>query len=183
MNTDPLEVRRWILLHGIRRSIRYHDRRVLHYDMLHSCGRTLSLLFGAAAFASCATNLFPHATPIFALCVAFVSALELGFGFSIKARKHDDLKKRFAVLECRAEKIGEENITEDILRDIKVERLAIEADEPPVLHVLNIICHNEISHAEGRDDDLYTLPIWQRLLSGFVDIGEPRHKAHQAPAT
>ena len=46
-------------------------------------------------------------------------------------------------------------------------------DEPPVLLVLNVLCHNELLRAEGQDKKYSArVSFFQRLLAPFVDINE-----------
>jgi hypothetical protein len=55
--------------------------------------------------------------------------------------------------------------------------LAIEADEPPILRVLDAICHNELLRAMGYPKEREAQIAWyQRLLASFVDIRE--HAIH-----
>lgn len=113
---EPLADRRWGLLRAVRRSVRYHDRRIRYYDRMHAGGRFLTLLCGTAAFATCAKQAAEWISPAFALSVAGVSALELAFGFAAKARAHADLKRRFVALESAVQTIGLDGIDEAKLR-------------------------------------------------------------------
>jgi hypothetical protein len=52
----------------------------------------------------------------------------------------------------------------DRLPGIAAERLFIEADEPPILHILDVLCHNELMSAYGCEwDELIYVPWYQRL--------------------
>ena len=76
--------------------------------------------------------------------------------------------------------IGLDGIDEAKLRSFVACRLTIEADEPPVLRALDVLCHNEMCRADGRLDDIYDLPWWQRIAANVFDLGEPRARRHAA---
>ena len=61
--------------------------------------------------------------------------------------------------------------TDEDLAKITDERLAIEAGEPPVLHVLNAICYNEMVRTMGYGDKVKISTV-QRLLAQFFDWRE-----------
>jgi hypothetical protein len=53
------------------------------------------------------------------------------------------------------------------------ERLDIEADEPPVPHVLNAICHNDLARAMGYGPEHQArIACYQRWLAQFVGVGQ-----------
>jgi hypothetical protein len=63
--------------------------------------------------------------------------------------------------------------TEELLLEIAAARLTIEADEPPVLHVLNTICHNEMARAIGLGEKHYVkIGAFQSLVSQLFDFRE-----------
>ena len=86
-----------------------------------------------------------------------------------KERLHTNLSQRFIGLE--QDITLTKDPTEEDLHVWGAWRLYIEADEPPVLRVLDILCHNELVLAMGYPrSELYVVPWWKRLLAPFVSI-------------
>lgn len=66
-----------------------------------------------------------------------------------------------------------EMITDKNLKQFKAERLNIESDEPPVLKVLDSICHNELMRAMGFPEERFLkIGFLQRSLSQLFDFME-----------
>lgn len=79
--------------------------------------------------------------------ITFLSAADLVLGFADRAREHGELRRRFITIEaCMVD-----SANEDTLRKCQRDRLAIESDEPPKMHALDILCHNELLIADGYD--------------------------------
>lgn len=159
------------LLFGVRRSIRYHNRRRAFYDRVHKVSTFLSALSGTATLASVLAKAGPGWTLSFAAAVAIFSVLDLVVGTAQAARNHNDLAKRFFDLEKAI--VTSIDSTEKAFLEFTGRRLDIEADEPPPLKVLDSICHNELLRAMGYEESRFVKIKWyQRLLSQFIDIHE-----------
>lgn len=157
------------LLFGVRRSIRYHNHRRRHFDFINKFTTIIAALSGSATVISVLSKLGQNCTITFAVIVAVMSAVDLVLGTAQKAREHNDLAKRFFDLEKAIITIKE--ITEEDLSRLTTQRLDIEADEPPVLQVLDCICHNELLRAMGYDQSKHVKIKWyQRLFRNFIDI-------------
>lgn len=158
------------LLFGVRRSVRYHNRRRRFFERYHTITTALSVLAGAATVVMVLQELGPLAPSITAALVTVLATFDLVVGTTAKAREHAEFARRFIELE-------KEMLTsapdEQRLKEFTAERLDIEADEPPPLHVLNVICHNELVRALGYGQEhLVPLKWYQRLLAHFFDIRE-----------
>ena len=174
---EPVEEDFYQLLFGVRRSIRYHNRRRLFFDRLNKISKFLAAVSGTATFASVLAEAGPAWTLSFAALVAAFSAVDLVINTSEAARLHSELARQYFELEREMIKC-ESPIREDIV-EFKSRRLEIEANEPPVLKVLDAICHNELLRALGHDDSLYVGIKWyQRIFAHFFDICE--HKLQTA---
>lgn len=155
------------LLFDIRRSVRYHNRRRAFFDRVNFTASMVSLVFGSATIGSLLGKIDPWVGVACAILVSVVSAFNLVMGSSRMARVHHDLARKFIHLEKRLVK----PVDDGVLAEITQERLTIEEDEPPVLCVLDSICHNEQARAEGCDKDEYVGVAWyQRLVADFVDL-------------
>lgn len=156
------------LLFGVRRSVRYHNRRRSFFDRLHTIASAMNVIFGSAAVALVVGKLH-EAAVISAAIVAALSAIDLVVGFSTKARLHNDLSKRFIRLEQRLLACRKPSRAE--LQDLNAARLEIEMDEPPALRVLDSICHNELVRAMGAEEENFKkIGLVQRLFAQFFDL-------------
>ena len=159
------------LLFGVRRSVRYHDRRVAFYDWGHRLVLFIALIAGSASMAAFTAEMasgWPHWVKLLpGALVSLAAALDLVFQFPHKARVHALLKQRFIVLEARMHR-GQ---AEDKLIEWTVTRLQIESDEPPVLRVQDTLCHNELLRAMGYPKTEFKQVTWlQRICSPFFDL-------------
>ena len=163
------------LLFGVRRSIRYHNRRTRFFDRLHTVSTFISALAGTATVASALGQAGREWIISAALLVTVFSVLDLVVGSARLARLHSDLARRFFELE-KAINVVPIPTEEDLIR-LTNERLDIEKDEPPPLKNLDSICHNELLRAMGYDPSEEVQIEWyQRLFANFLDIRE--HTVH-----
>lgn len=151
MRIDDISDEMWKLLFGVQRSARYHDRRCRFYDQAHTLTAGLSLLLGSASVASLAqgSDELRLAAMIGSGLVAVLSSFDLVIGYARKAREHAGLKRRFIALEAAMTKAPDD----ELLATYKAQRLKIEADEPPKMHALDILCHVELARSYGLDDE------------------------------
>jgi hypothetical protein len=137
-NTDALHF-------GIQRSVRYHDRRVAHFDILHKITNVLTILLSGVVILELTGVESPLWVKISAAIAAIFGAFDLVVGFSHRANQHRDLKRRFCVLEIRMIQSKSREEVEAVL----CERLQIEAEEPPIFRALDAKCHNEMLISKG----------------------------------
>lgn len=162
---------RWnAILFGIRRSSRYHQRRRGFFDRLDRFSNITSVVFGSTAFVGVLQGPDTKALALWASAgLAVLGAVNLVFGSAVRARDHSDFMRRYVELEQRMLQPP----SEELLRSIKADRLSIEANEPPVLHVLNCICHNDQLRAEdGHPEEYVIIGPLQRFFSPLFDFCE-----------
>lgn len=175
MPTATLQDRFHDLLFGVRRSIRYHNRRRTYYDRFHKFNMIVGVVGGSAVIAALLGE-FGDIWPLaFSALIAVSAATDLVINSSQMARFHHDLSRKY--FEIEKEMVSYHKPTEEAVVEWTERRLSIEADEPPVLHVLNTICHNELCRALGYGQQV-KLGRLQRLFSSFFDLGE--HKLNQS---
>ena len=163
------------LLFGVRRSIRYHNRRTRFFDRLHTVSTFISALAGTATVASALGEVGRIWIISAALVVTVFSVLDLVVGSARLARLHSDLARRYFELEKAMNEVALPT-EQDMIR-LTNERLDIEKDEPPPLKNLDSICHNELLRAMGYDRSKEVKIEWyQRLFANFLDIRE--HTVH-----
>lgn len=155
--TKPRVVDRYSsLLWGVRRSVRYHDRRHGFFEHFHAIVIFFAVVGGSATFAAFGTAI-GESMPIElrllpAALVTVLSAADLVVGSMRKAWLHADLKRRFIEIERDLLRAGAD-LPDSVLVELETRRLDIETDEPPVLKVLDTICYNELLRAEGYSQE------------------------------
>ena len=165
-----LPIRCHELLFGVRRSIRYHTRRRRFFERWNTVTNALAVIFGSTTVGGVVKGLDALAIASGAV-VTFFSAVNLVVGTVRMARLHEDLAEKFVDLEKDLTVAGEYD--EQAYRQFCANRLEIERDEPPVLRVLDSICHNELVRAMGYDRSHCVQIAWyQRALAQFMDVRE-----------
>lgn len=165
---QQLENEKHDLLFAVRRSVRYHYRRSCFFDGWNRFTIVISIILGSAAVASflngnTITSIYPALLSFWSAFIAIISTR--------MARLHTDLARRFIALTVEIIRIKE--LTEDDIIELRVKRLEIEADEPPIKRILDIICHNELCQAEGYPESkLYHVPFYKRFLANFLSSGD-----------
>ncbi len=61
-----------------------------------------------------------------------------------------------------------------LVKTATLERLEIEADEPPIKRVLDTLCHNELARAIGEPSQEKPVRFLQRLFANFFDFRADR---------
>ncbi|APC18565.1 hypothetical protein BLL42_23680 [Pseudomonas frederiksbergensis] len=157
------------MLFGIRRSIRYHQRRRAFFDRLDQFSNMLSVIFGSAAIYGILEKNALGIALLASATVTILASINLVIGSAQRARAHADFMRRYVELE----KLMLQPQSEECLLGVTQSRLSIEAEEPPVLHVLNCICHNETMRAMGyKKEQLVKVGWFQRLVSQLFDFRE-----------
>jgi hypothetical protein len=99
--------------------------------------------------------------------VTVVSSINLVVGSAQRGRDHTDFMRKYVELEKRM--LG--SPSEELLLEVAAARLTIEAEEPPVLHVLNSICHNDMVRAMGYAKKHYLqIGAFQAFVSQLFDF-------------
>lgn len=165
--TEHLDDRTYALLFGIRRSVRYHDRRRRFYEVWNAVTVASAVVGGSAAAGALVGQAAVGWLPaVLAAAVAALSAVDLAVGTARSADRHGDLARQFIALEQRfahARNLGDAE-HEDILR----ERLRIEASEPPVLQLLDAMCHYELLQALGDERTPPEVPWLRRKFANWL---------------
>lgn len=161
------------LLFDVRRSVRYHVRRRMFFDRINLAASAASVIFGSAAMAAMLGGLGQEWVMAAAGMVTILSAINLVVGSSRMARLHADLARKFIELEKQIISAGDAAVGSILV--FKTARLDIEAEEPPVLRVLDTLCHNELMCAMGYPASQQVNVSWyQRLFAQLVDISDHR---------
>ena len=92
-----------------------------------------------------------------------------------------DLARDFTALERDMVRAGEQ-IDPEELNEFTARRLEIEMREPPLLKVLNIVCHNEEIIARGLSVSTVPVTLLKRGMAAFLDLNVHRLLAQEHAA-
>ena len=157
------------LMFGVMRSSRYHIKRRQHFELVQKIFKfiTLFAVFGIILSVTI-ENVGPSGCLFFSSIFIFCSLIDLSLNVSEKIRLHSVLTRRFITLENDLTK-SINHLDENMLSSLKVNRLDIEAEEPPKKSILDIICHNELARARGYDEkEQVELYWWQRWFCHYL---------------
>lgn len=148
---------------SIHKSLRYLTKRKGFFDSLHHLSVVTTMISSTIVFATLFAN-YQTASKWIMFLIILISTIDISVGFSKKVDLYDNLQRRFTSLLID---ITVKSHTEDNLKKWEIERLLIEQDEPPVLKVLDLICHNEQAIAQGDNDNIYKVSRLQSFLRHF----------------
>ena len=152
----------------IMRSIRYHERRERFFKIWHTIVMSAVVLAGAYGIVMLGFKIdLPTWIKLAPMVILSVfSAIDVVVGFATKAALYNELKRRFIKIQIKMIDMrdNQEGI-DQLMKDV----LTIELDEPPILDILNIICHNEVATIKGEEDRMVKLTSVQRLLAPLLD--------------
>ena len=159
-------------LFGVRKSVRYHQRRRAFFEWTHTSTAALQVVAGSSAVASWIGEKADLGIGLAAFA-ALLAALDLVVGTSRRATLHAGLAQQFAQLE-------RDMVPHELDREIDAEtetgfrqrRLEIEEGEPPKLRVIDLLCHNELAagvtmYAHATSYEINRLRRW---IGHFVDL-------------
>lgn len=154
------------LLFGVRRSMRYHERRRAFLERLHRITSVLTILMaGSVLFDLGRSGDTSWWLSLVSVLAALMAGMDMVVGYSKLADVHHNLKTRFGNLEME---MLTGNSEEQTWQQYLLIRLSIEQDEPPIFRALDLLCHNELLAAEGisrkkHPDEFSTIGRLQRF--------------------
>lgn len=157
------------MLFDVRRSTRYHNRRRLFFDHISKWSDAITAISGSGTIISILSNTGSQtATTILAAITAIAAVINLVFDTKGNARVHHDFARQFILIE---KELIKRNVTEVDLEKLTSQRLDLEAEEPPVLKVLDSRCHNELLKAMGYDKKHFLkINVIQSFFSQVLDF-------------
>lgn len=159
---------------AIEKSMRYHQRRRGHYDILHKALLFVTIVSGSAAFGKLLDS-----PEYFGAAAAVFAAIDLVWGLSHRARDHELLFRRFSDLAIALR--SKSTPTEDDIADWTKRRIEIESDEPPIFCALEADCDNEVRRAKDRAETLAHIDLWSRVTMNWLKHSQ-RAFAPKTPA-
>ena len=110
--------------------------------------------------------------------MTYTISIDLVVGTASAAHLHYDLSRQFIELERQME-LAARPIDAQSLAKFTARRLEVEADEPPVLRVLDAMCHNELARAMGSERSHFArIRFYQRWLAHFFDVQDHNIKTY-----
>ena len=173
MADSPETPAAWPLLFAVRRSVRYHMRRQRFFDRLERIGALASLAAGSSTIVALLASVDERLVLAAAAATALAGASAVIFTPGLRARQHNDLAREFIGLE--QDMVRAADVTPERLAELTARRLKIEAAEPPILRVLDAMCHNELLTALGGDEgQRASVTRLQRWLANWADFRADR---------
>ncbi|MDN3578731.1 hypothetical protein QWZ03_18345 [Chitinimonas viridis] len=172
ISNEQLDEKLYGLLFDVCRSIRYHNRRRAFFDRCDMLNNVVSVVGGSVAVYGVLEQNIKCVAVFFGGAVTVSSAFGLVVGFSQRARAHSDFARQYIELEKKLRKLPP---SEELFREVYDARLTIEAEEPPVKRVLDVICHNDQMRAMGHPSEEWAhVSILQRWTAQWFDWGDHR---------
>ena len=163
--TSDLDDKTYDLLFAVRRSVRYHDRRRRFYEIWNTVTVAGAVIGGSSAFAALMAD-STTVSAILSAAVAVLAALDLAVGTARRADRHGDLARQFIALE--QDFAHGRSLEDDEYEALTRRRLAIEASEPPVLRLLDAMCHFEVLRSLGDATRHPRIPWVRRAASQWL---------------
>lgn len=155
---------------GINRSVRYHRKRQAFCESMETWSDIALVSMGSVVVALAMQD--SSGSVLFAgLAIVATSALKLKLGLGRRAGTHKQLQLAFIELQEELE-----DADDDVIRKIRAKRADLEKSEPPVMQVLNVICHNELLVSIGRDDSKERVHVnwFQRFAANLISFSKTR---------
>lgn len=159
----------WFTALGINKCRIYHEKMAAFYQRWNDITIAINTICGTGAFFTMFFSRTEGIGRIIIGAVAVASALESAFKPSRKARRHDDLRRRFSDLYAKLIKTKPTSASD---ASFKARRFEIEKDEPPVRRLIDIQSNNEAMRSVGYpESSLVPLTSSQRIFGYFFDFG------------
>ncbi len=154
-------------LFGIQRSSRYHNYRRRFYELWNAWTVGIAALGGLSSLTAYKLD-YDLGLILIAFTISVTGALDLMIGTSRRSNQHAELAREFILLEAMF--VTSEPIDERTLADLISKRLLIESREPPVMRLLDTLCHFELLRAMG---DAAEHPLIPWHLPHAQEHGQP----------
>ena len=157
---EDLDNRTYDLLFAVRRSVRYHERRRRFFEIWNSITVGTAAVGGSSAVATILSTPTWEWLPIaFAGAVSALGVIDLVVSTARRAGQHGDLSRQFIALEQKF--AHGRNLKDREHEELVRERLRIEASEPTILRLLDLMCHFEVLVSLGDKSQHPKIP-WLR---------------------
>ena len=162
------------MLFNVRRSRRYHLWRVKFYQRFNTLRILVFLITSSASFALIVTTSgWEYLLPWTSGIATFMALLEVSVKMTAREGLHRDLAKSFVYLE-KDILTAPTDMDDKAWQRLEAHYLELEAEEPPVINVLNDLCYNEEVRARyvEQEWDRYIIPVnrLRQIFACMVDL-------------
>ena len=153
----------------LERSIRYWSSRSIVWSGIVQAAAITTAVSGSAAVATVFN--YKIASVIFAAVASLCGILAASFDAPSRARFCTERISLYTELLARCPMEGcDEKETQELLEQIRAERLRLEASETVILECLDVECHNKTCRALGRLHDIKPTTRLQRTLGRLIPL-------------
>jgi hypothetical protein len=160
-------------------SMRYHQARRAWWGNLNRISSALAALAGSAALIAVFGDAHKSIWAWVSAISGSLAALNSALAFAERSREHADLYRSFSGIASRM--AASSSTDEAAGRTFEAEVLQLEASEPPTIHSLNVICHNQECEAQGLPQQYKCRVYWINRV--FAQVGTVYDRFPQLPAS
>jgi hypothetical protein len=162
----------WNLIFSVEVSTLYHDWRRAHLWQVVQWVKGVTLFGAIATLITALLHWGDTASLVIAaisIIIAIVSLADLVYRFSESAQLHEDLFKKFKLLQARIEGAGRE-VSGNQIAEWQGEAQLIRADEPPTLWAIYSQCWNQVieRHRLERSGYYRKVGFVKKLVGGVI---------------
>lgn len=131
----------------IQRNIRYHERRMGYFNRLNKTITFIVLALGSGTAVTSLLASVSHYFPmVFGVVTTVLAAFDLVIGTGNLSSTHKEFKSKYLSLSIDLLSLGDK-VTHKALDQIEIKIKQLEADEPPVMPMVNILAENDVTQA------------------------------------
>ena len=159
-------------LFGVRRSIRYHERRQSFFETSETLCTWAQITCGTTGLGTLIAKEGVLGASLLAVMLAGL-ALNRAAKLGQKAERHSNFRQQFVELESAMLAYeGQRDITERKELEFRKLRRKIEGREPTKLRVVDVLAHNDLvaSNIDYQGQPPYPVHRRERWLGHFMDI-------------
>ena len=160
---QTLWTRRCAALHQAYVSYRYHRRRERFFDLVDKISNAVTVLLAASLLGKALED----GLPVVASVISALGLMNLVFGYGDRKQLHKAPAEQAMQAIGRIEALTSEALTEAQVGAMEAGLAQLNAQEPPQLKTLVMLCEREQATAMGHPDHVPLPPWYKRLLADF----------------
>jgi hypothetical protein len=160
---QALWTRRHDVLHRAYVTYRYHRRRERFFDLVDKVSNAVTVLLAASLLGKALED----QQPLVASVISALGLMNLVFGYGDRKQTHKELAVNAMQIVGRIEQVPIQQLDEQHAGAWEVELAQLNAQEPPQLKTLVVLCEREQAATIGHPDHVPLPPWHKRLLADF----------------
>lgn len=153
--------RRHAVLHLAYVTYRYHRRRERFFDLVDKASNAVTVLLAASLLGQALQDRLP----LVASVISALGLMNLVFGYGDRKQAHKALAEQAMALVGRIEALPVDEIDDAQAGSWEAGMAQLNAQEPPQLKTLVVLCEREQAEASGNAGHVPLPPLWRRLLA------------------